>query len=438
MSQLANPAVLDEERSVIRAAIGRFLFTGLVVLLVLAIPLSFWVRAVSREIAEADVLTLTQRLADYAVSPALAEGLHRGDPEALKQIEERMTPWEGDNAIVRVKIWGADGTILYSDVPGLIGQRFELEPWAGQLLAGGPGTIAMGEQHEAENVHESASGDLVEVYVASRAVPNSPLLFEVYYDDAVVRTPQRNILFGMTPVFLLSMALLQGAQLIPGIRLARQVQAQQRERRAILQSAIEAGERERRRLAADLHDDIIQDLAGIAYAVEPVDAGPGPDPGTILRQSIGKLRTLTTDLYSTPISAAELPAALGLLIERIRSQNIRTQVRIEEPVPLDDETATACYRIAREAMVNIIKNAEARNIQLGLARHSKSLVLRITDDGKGFEPGTKADSDHLGLRLMEDLSEAAGARLLISSTPGIGSTVRVVFPLSPTITTDAD
>lgn len=421
-------AVLAEETSVIRAAILRFLLTGLVVLLVVAVPVSFWVRAVSRDIAEADVLTLTQRLADYAVSPALAHGLHQGDPEALNQIGERLAPWVTDDAIVRIKIWSANGTVVFSDVTSLIGQKFELEPWAAELLAGGPGTVSIGEQLGEENTFESTSGDLVEVYVSALTDIDMPLLFEVYYDDSVVRNPQRNILLGMIPVLLLSMAILQGAQLIPGIRLARQVQKRQRERRAMLQAALAAGERERRRLAADLHDDIIQDLAGIAYALDP-PADSGPDPGAILRNSIGKLRTLTSELYSTPVSAAELPAALGVLIERIRSQNIRTIVSIEEPVPLDDRAATMCYRIAREAVTNIIKNASARNVELHLTRNPTSLELRISDDGKGFDPAAEVGPEHMGLRLMKDQSETVGASLHLSSAPGQGSTVRVIFPL---------
>ena len=428
-AQGTHEAVLAEEIPVIRAAILRFLLTGLVVLLVVAVPVSFWVRAVSREIAEADVLTLTQRLADYAVSPTLAHDLHQGNPEALKQIEERLSPWISDDAIVRIKIWAADGTILFSDVTSLIGQKFELEPWAAQLLAGSPGTISLGEQHDEENTFESSSGDLVEVYVLSSADANMPLLFEVYYDDSVVRKPQRNILLGMIPVLLLSMAILQGAQLIPGIRLARQVQKRQRERRAMLQAALAAGERERRRLAADLHDDILQDLAGIAYALDPA-ADSGPDPGSILRNSIGKLRMLTSELYSTPVSAAELPGALSVLIERIRSQNIRTIVSIEEPVPLDDRAATMCYRIAREAVTNIIKYANARNVELCLTKNPTSLELRVSDDGKGYDPDAEVGPEHMGLRLMKDQSETVGASLHLSSEPGRGSTVRLLFPLA--------
>lgn len=427
----ARSPVLLDERSGVRAAIRRFLFTGLVVLLLVAVPVIFWVQAVSRDLATKEVMVLTQRLADYAVSPSLAHDLISGNPEALSEVEERLAPWVTDESILRIKIWGADGTILYSNAPGLTGRTFPLDQSALDMLAGGPGTISLGVPQEEENVFEADSGELVEVYVASRSSPETPLLFEVYFDDSVVRDPQRHILLGMIPVILLSMAVLQGAQLIPGIRLARQVQARQRERRAMLQAAIEAGERERVRLASTLHDDIIQDLAGLAYVLEP-SSEPGPDPGTVLRQSIGKLRTVTSELYSTPVSVAELPAALGVLVERIRSQGIRALVKIQTPVPLDDIQADACHRIAREAVVNIIKHSQAKNVFVGLGAHGDKWQLLITEDGIGFDQQAPVPNSHFGLRLMSYVAESAGASLEITSVPGNGSRVAMEFdPVPP-------
>ena len=168
---------------------------------------------------------------------------------------------------MRIKVWSAEGTVLYSDKHELIGSTFAPEPWAQDLLAGGPGVVTLGVQESEENIYESSNGRLVEVYVASRNASGIPLLFEVYFDDDVVLHTQSKVLFGMVPVLLVSIAVLQGAQLIPGIRLAKRVQRHQRERRAILQRAIAAGERERTRLAGVLHDDIIQDLAGLSYAL---------------------------------------------------------------------------------------------------------------------------------------------------------------------------
>lgn len=422
--------IYAEDRFVVGAAIRRFLLTGLAALLVIAIPFALWARSIARDIAETDVLNLTQRLADYAISPSMTAGLARGDEEVLDQLEDRLAPWVTDEAIVRIKIWSESGTVLYSDVRGLVGATFELEPWARDLLAGGPATLTVDQQLDEENQYENDVGNLVEVYVASRANPETPMLFEVYYDDSVVRNPQRRAVLGIIPLLLLSLAALQGAQLIPGIRLARQVQARQRERRVMLQAAVVAGERERVRLAAALHDDIIQDLAGISYVLQPRDEGQaGPDPGTVLQESIAKLRALTSELYfSTPVQAQELPTALRDLADRLQNQNISTTLETEPLSGLDDQTAAACHRIAREAVVNIFKYAEASSVHISLASHGHGVRLTVHDDGKGFDSTLEAGPGHFGLRMMSDVAEMAGGRLKVSARPGQGTTITASFP----------
>jgi signal transduction histidine kinase len=280
-----------------------------------------------------------------------------------------------------------------------------------------------------ENEFESSSGELVEVYVSSRSAGGVPLLFEVYFDDSVVRVPEQQFLLGMIPVLLGAGAVLQGAQLIPGIRLAQQVQKHQRERRAILQQAIAAGERERMRLAATLHDDIIQDLAGLAYVLEPLpELGPTIAPGALLQETIGKLRGITTELYSSPITADELPRALGILAERARSHGIRTLVQIDKPLPLDDRQSTMFHRIARESVQNVIKHSKAKNMEVHLVRLGRNWDMKVKDDGVGFGISEQSGSDHFGLRLMSDFAETAGAHLDIVSTLDKGTSIGVRIP----------
>lgn len=418
--------MLVEEHSAVRVAILRFLATGLLVLLVVSIPMTFWVRSVAKDLALGNVLELTQRLADYAIQPMHAPGLIAGDRAVIEQIDARLAPWASDNMILRIKVWNPDGTILYSDTPELIGSTFELESWAQELLEGGPGVVTMETQNESENVFEAGSEELVEVYVASGTDTDHPLLFEMYYDAAVVHRAERHVLLGMVPVFLVTMGALQAAQLIPAVALAKRVQRHQRARRALLQQAIEAGEGERRRLARILHDDVIQDLAGLAYALEAMPpSGGAVAPSPVLQGSIAKLRDVTSELYSPQVGAARLPAALAVLVERTRSQRIRTVVNIDEPLVFGDDQATALYRIAREAMVNIMKHSNARNMQLELKREGKMWRMLIADDGDGFISTSipEGGPEHFGLRMMSDAAEMVGARLEVSTTPGGGTSV---------------
>lgn len=421
-----DTAILVEEGSAVRSAILKFLLTGLIVLLTVSIPATFWVRSVAQNVAMQEVLELTQRLADYAIGADLGTKLAAGDMSAVEQINARMAPWMSDEMILRIKVWDSTGTILYSDVGELIGTSFPLESWAEELLAGGPGVISLGPQEEGENIYEAGTEDLVEVYVLSGAGTDTPLLFEMYFHAAVVRVPEHEMLLGMIPVFLVALGVLQAAQLIPGIALAKRVQRYQRARRALLQQAIEAGEQERARLARDLHDDIIQDLAGLAYILDPSPSTNGSDaPSAILQGSIRKLREVTSELYSTPVSAADLPAALSVLVERTRSKGIRTRVDISEPVDLENRQATMLYRVGREALVNIMKHSEAKNVHLNLKPHGGLWTLRITDDGQGFDVLNGSRESHFGLRMMSDAAELVGARLELVSTMDGGTCMAV-------------
>ena len=421
-----HSALLREEGSAVRSAILKFLLTGLVVLLTVSIPATFWMRSVAQTLAKQEVLELTQKLADYAIGPVISSGLATGSESAVEQIDARMTPWMSDEMILRIKVWDANGKVLYSDVSELIGETFPLEEWAEEMLAGGPGLVTLGPQDEGENIFEAGSEDLVEAYVLAGAGTHEPLLFEMYFHADIVRKPERMMLVGMIPVFVVALGVLQAAQLIPGINLAKRVQRYQRARRALLQQAIQAGEQERARLARDLHDDIIQDLAGLAYALEASPGDGGPASSEILQEGIRKLREVTSDLYSTPVSAAELPMALSTLVERTRSKGIRTKVEMTEPLTLDVQQSTMLYRVGREALVNIIKHSEAKSVLLSLLPSGGRWTMSIVDDGKGFDLLAAGDEKHFGLRMMSDAAEMVGARLTLVSTPGGGTRLSVV------------
>ena len=160
-----------------------------------------------------------------------------------------------------------------------------------------------GHQQEFENQFESAGGELVEVYVRFAAANGTPLVFEAYYDDEQVRGVQEEVLYGMIPPLLLSLFALQMAQLPTAVRLARRIQANRTTGHRLLKHAVEASDLERRRIARDLHDDVIQDLSGLCYALESEELHPGAKDQLltaardILQRNVGTLRAMTTELY---------------------------------------------------------------------------------------------------------------------------------------------
>ncbi|MFI7583867.1 sensor histidine kinase [Kocuria sp. M1N1S27] len=423
------------DRSEVRSAVRRFLLAGLVVLLVAALPASWWIRAVAEEHAVDQVLRITQRLAHYAVAPLITDDLLAGGAAATAQLDVRLQPWLDDGTIHRIKIWDQDGTIVYSDEHELIGQNFGPVSWDSALLARGEGVATVEHQEGTENAHEVEAGRLVEVYVGLVPANGEQLVFEAYYDDAIVQQEQRSVLMGMAPAILLIMVLLQLAQLAPAVGLARRIQAHRQARAQLLQHAVDAAELERVRVARDLHDDVIQDLAGLSYALEAQEmTAPVEQRGmlgrtrSILQGSLRTLRGITTALYSPDLLTLGLAQAMARLADPLAQRGIDTSAQVDPAVLLTPEQEAMFLKVAREALANISKHAHASTVTLHLGVEHGATVLTVSDDGTGFDGSRGSPEGHLGLRIMRDIADAAGAALEIRSRPGVGTTVLVALP----------
>jgi len=423
---------LAQGGSAVRSAVARFLAAGLVVLLVIAVPVAFWMRSIAERIALDHAVSSAQQIADHAVAPHVTEGLLERDAAALARLGAALDPLVRDRHIVRIKMWTADGRIVYSDQAGLIGKQYELEGWARDLLKGGPGQATFEAQDGAENTYEAGQGELVEVYVASVTPSGMPLIFETYLDAAVVRDVESKVLAGVAPAILGALAALQLALLFPAISLARRVNKYQAARRQALQHAVDAADLERARIARDLHDDVIQDLAGLSYALEAEELGGGAGglrtlapASEVVQGSIRTLREITGQLYSPELDAAGLPEALGRLVDPLVARGIDATLYLGGSPRLSARQATMFHRVAREALMNASKHARAATVRVVLACDGRRTELTVRDDGVGFDTACGARHGHLGLRIMRDIAATAGGRLDIESAPGAGTTVSV-------------
>lgn len=418
------------ERFQVRAAVAKFLLMGFLALLVVATPVAFWIRAEAERHALDNAVILTQRVADLAIKPLVNEALLAGEDSALSAVDRALRPWYGDASVLRIKVWDADGRVVYSDVRSLVGQQFDLPEWGRDLLAGGPGTASLESQQERENEYESDSGDLVEVYVSSAAFDGTRLIFEAYYDDAPVRDEQNAVLYSMIPPLLLSLAALQLAQLPPALRLARGIQEHQVVRNRLLKRAIEASDLERRRIARDLHDDVIQDLSGLGYALEseelhgPLDQQPVFGKARrILQQSVRALRAMTSELYPPDLDQLGLKKSLERLVEPHQERGLTVHLLVPEDGPLDRGSSALLYRVAREALSNSAKHSGATTVVLSLQTDHQGSEISIADNGRGFDKAQGPVEGHLGLRILKDTIREAGGALEILSVPGTGTTV---------------
>jgi signal transduction histidine kinase len=418
------------EHSEVRTAVVKFLLMGVLALVLVALPVTFWVRAEAEDHALHEAILVTQRLADHTAGPHVTDALLAGDPAAVAELDRTVGPWLDKEGVLRIKIWNPEGKVVYSDQSSLIGQLFELRAPERKLLADGDPTASLGRQQEFENQFESADGELVEVYVRFAAVNGTPLIFEAYYDDEPLREEQDEVLFGMVPPLLLSLFALQLAQLPTAVRLARKIQANRNTGHRLLKHAVEASDLERSRIARDLHDDVIQDLSGLSYALESEELhGQGKvqlltEARSILQRNVRKLREITTELYPPDLDEFGLPAALARLAGPVQDRGISFQLDVPADIDLDRDQSAMLYRVARESLANVAKHSHATKVRVSLENDFRGAEISVSDDGIGFDGSHGSPEGHSGLRILRDTFKAAGGTLEVRTAPGAGTTVK--------------
>ena len=218
--------------------------------------------------------------------------------------------------------------------------------------------------------------------------------------------------------------------------------AQLAEQRAVLlDRLVRAEEAERARIAADVHDDSVQALAVVDLRLGLLRNQLGevsPDQVEtldVLRESVtratSRLRQLLFDLEA-PSDHVDLTTALtDAAAHLFHDTSIAWQVTGDGGPELPAPSRLTAYRIAREAMLNTLKHAEAGHVVVRIDTDPEDggLVLTVTDDGRGFGEDERRDRPgHLGLAGMEDRATVAGGRIEIDSLPGRGTTVRLRLP----------
>lgn len=422
------------DRREIQHAVSRFVAAGFLALVLVATPVIFWIRAEAERHALINARDFTQRLADNVVGPLITSELLARDPAALKLMDQEVAPWLVSGGVTRIKVWDEHGRVVYSDAKSLIGQDFEQEEWARLLLEGGPATATLEYQTGEENEYEAGSGELVEVYVRSASRDGAPMIFETYSSGVGVRQEQQAVLLGMIPPLLLSLAVLQLTQLVPAARLARRIQDQRKTRTALLRCAIEASDQERRQIASELHDEVIQDLSGLAYALESEERRGAPEQRAVfagarvmLQNNIRTLRAMTSELYPPDLEELGLKASIMRLEAPLVERGIAFAVEIPDNLQLDRDRTALVYRVAREALVNATKHSLAQSVAIRIEQAGPRTQITVTDDGMGFDPDAPRPDGHFGLRILGDTIHQAGGLLELRSKPGAGTTVTATF-----------
>lgn len=201
-------------------------------------------------------------------------------------------------------------------------------------------------------------------------------------------------------------------------------------------SLIEAQEQERRRLARELHDDLGQELAlvevNLGELIEDSDESLKPSLNQLsdlLIHASTSAREISHGLYPSQLEHVGLAAAVKRLCEDIRQgKHLSIQVAVSNlPSRLPPSDSLCLYRVAQEALHNIISHSQAKNVKVDLSADGERILLQIIDDGLGFDVARIGSG--LGLPSMRERVRSVGGCIDITSSPKAGTKVEVTVPI---------
>jgi signal transduction histidine kinase len=223
------------------------------------------------------------------------------------------------------------------------------------------------------------------------------------------------------------------------VQLFEEMRAGREQLQALSRRLVEVQENERRYVARELHDEVGQALTSLRVEIELLDRQAGASPAirvgmaqlkAVLEQVMENLHRLAMDLRPSSLDHLGLEAALRQHCALLGATH-PLAVQIEAPHwagRLPPEAEVALYRIVQEALNNVVRHAQASQVDVILERRDGNVIAVVEDNGQGFDPQMAIQTDRLGLLGMRERAEALGGTLLVESAPGSGTTLRVEVP----------
>lgn len=453
----------------------QFMLISFIVMLLGMLAVGFWVGNQIKTSVTNRTAAVTALYVDSFISPRFMEWAEDGD---LSDIEPGFFEWLlADTAlgeqVVSLKIWGLNGTVLYSFDPDLVGRKFPLDK--GLILASaGEVHSELSELDEGENAYErQIAGELIETYAPIRAAENGTVIaISEFYQLpdgllAEIWAAQLRSWLIVAAIFTLIYLLLAGivqrgsntivaqqAALRDNLNkldemLKQNKDLHERVRRAAARTTA-LNEQYLRSISADLHDGPGQDLALALLRIESLgeaslknnNSDHLPDDivedfstvRTAVASALDELRTISAGLR---LPAIESLSPTETVRRAIRDYEQKTQCQVKltlgvipNDIPLS--VKITLYRIIREALANGYRHAEgkAQTVYVGVKNGTNELFLEVTDAGEGFDPQRQLANGHMGLSGMRERAEVLGGRFEIESSPGPGTKIRATLPLN--------
>jgi signal transduction histidine kinase len=342
--------------------------------------------------------------------------------------------------IIRVKLYDARMTVVWSDEPRLIGQRFADNRELAEALTRRT-TVSVQTGRKGEHVYEREdAGRLVELYVPI-SFPGTSGVAGVVETYKVPEQVFANIRQGQ--IVVVETALAGGCLLYLSLfwivrRAARRIESQ----RALTAHLQAIREEERSRVAHEIHDELAQGLMGLKMDLAWL-ASRQPDNHTLRDKAGGMLALLDTtiraaqriftELRPPTLDDLGLVAALEWQAEEFQS---RTGIDCgftssEGDLVLESEVAVAVFRACQDALANVDRHTRATRVTIHLERQADTLVLAVEHDGRDATSGQDADPKSLRWLAMRERVLVLGGKLVVTEAPGIGTRATLTVPVAP-------
>src|ERR1044072_1929085 len=203
------------------------------------------------------------------------------------------------------------------------------------------------------------------------------------------------------------------------------------------QAEIDTLEKERRRIASDLHDELGPLLSAVKLQINSLNTTDPDDEQVISKSSthldsiIRKLREISNNLMPNTLVRKGLQKAINEFIENNRdTYGLEIRFICEQDVHLNQYKEVDIYRIIQEIVHNTVKHAQASLLIIKIVTEGNRLLLMTADNGKGFDYFAKVkDNPGLGLRNLQSRTEVMGGELTCHSEPGKGTTYTIEIPI---------
>jgi len=430
-----------QSKPAVRQALVRFLLGSVLALVILAAGTVYVGSRIAEDQALSEARNVAKLLAQRVAAPLVTDAYRQGDPQARRRLDSAMRERIRDGSIVHIKLWDPNGTVLWSDEPKLIGHAYPIEEEDQKLFGTTDATADVSTLDKKENVNEQASGELLEVYAGARDQTKRPIMFEAYLPLDTLHRQEVAIITGVLPVGIGGLLLFAIVVTPMAIRLSRRVERHEAERSKMMRHALVASELERRRIAQELHDGVIQDLAGITFALPTVTASlPDDEDGNEARETVDSvtdlvqkdataLRSMLVELYPPDLGGKGFAMAVRDIARTASEQGVAVKVDVDPDLVVPLDVATLAYRVIREGLRNVVKHARATAAEVRMRVESGRLDVIVADDGEGVDPDTTAERGHLGLQLLRDTVSDLGGTLRLGANEPRGAVLNVSIPM---------